>query len=166
MPDYSYFELEEKLIYVDGLLNDNALVEAVKILEQILLDAPDFGKAHNYLGWIYDAKIRDYGKATHHYEMAIRFAPDYAATYYNYAVVLSNLNRFKELEDLLYKALLVPGINLGTIHHDFGTLRESEQKYKLAIDNYKLAIKHSFNDDMIESAEKSILRCERKLKLR
>jgi tetratricopeptide (TPR) repeat protein len=76
MDDYRTFELEEKFMDADNMIKDNYIAEAVRLLNEILAEAPDFGKAHNHLGWIYETKIKDYDKATEYYRLALKFSPD------------------------------------------------------------------------------------------
>jgi len=165
MSNYRMFELEEKLADADIMIQDNALADAFKLLQELLLDAPDYGKAHNHLGWLYETKTKDYEKAAEHYRLALRFSPEYAATYYNYAILLSMLKQYDELEQLLNKALIVTGINLGTIYNEFAIMYEAQGKFEDAIKYYKFFIQNSFDNNMIETAANSIKRCERKKEL-
>jgi tetratricopeptide (TPR) repeat protein len=165
MSDYRTFELEEKFMDADNMIKDNYIAEAVRLLNEILEEAPDFGKAHNHLGWIYETKTKDYTKAIEHYRLALKFTPDYAAAYYNYAIVLSTLRQYEELEKLLNDALKVKGINFATIYNEFAIMNEAQGKYDEAIKNYKLYIQNSYDNKMIETAADSIKRCERKKEL-
>ena len=156
------FFLEEKFIEADNLIKDNLLSEAVNTLNDILSEAPDFGKAHNHLGWIYETKIKDYTKAEEHYKLALKFSPEYTAVYYNYSILLSTLRRFDELLGILDKALHVSGINLSTIYNEYAIMYESQGKYDDAIKYYKLYVQNSYDNKMIETAADSINRCKRK----
>jgi tetratricopeptide (TPR) repeat protein len=156
------FLLEEKFIEADNLIKDNLLSEAVNFLNDILAEAPDFGKAHNHLGWIYETKIKDYTKAEEHYKLALKFSPEYTATYYNYSILLSTLRRYNELLTLLDKAVNIAGINLATIYNEYAIMYESQGKYDEAIKYYKLYVQNSYDNKMIETAADSITRCKRK----
>jgi len=156
------FLLEEKFIEADSLIKDNLISEATNVLNDILAEAPDFGKAHNHLGWIYETKIKDFARAEEHYRLALKFTPEYSASYYNYAILLSTLRRYDELEKLLNDAVKVQGINLATIYNEFALMKEVQGKYDDAIHYYKLYIQNSFDNKMIETAADSISRCKRK----
>jgi tetratricopeptide (TPR) repeat protein len=159
------YDLEEKFQTADRLINDGRIGEAAHLLEEILGEAPDFGKAHNHLGWLHETKFKDYPQAEEFYKLALKFSPDYPAAYYNYAYLLSTLRRFDGLESLLNQAMKVPGINYATVYNEFGLMREIQGKYDEAIHYFKLYIQNSFDSKTIETAAESVKRCERKKQL-
>jgi tetratricopeptide (TPR) repeat protein len=165
MAEATNFDLEERFLTADRLINENHLSEAAKMLEDILAEAPDFGKAHNHLGWLYETKFKNFSRAEEHYKLAIKFSPDYPAAYYNYCYCLSTLRKFDELEHVLEAAIKVPGINYATIYNEYGLLREIQGKLDDAIHYFKLHIQNSFDSKSIETASESIRRCERKKQL-
>jgi tetratricopeptide (TPR) repeat protein len=156
------FDLEEKFLTADRLISENHLGEAAKMLEEILAEAPDFGKAHNHLGWLYETKFKNFARAEEHYRLALKFSPEYTAAYYNYCYLLSSLRKFDELEKLLNEAIKVSGISYATIYNEYGLLREMQGKLDDAIHYFKLHIQNSFDGKSIETAAESIRRCERK----
>lgn len=159
------FDLEEKFLQADQLIGENKLSEAAKMLEDILSEAPDFGKAHNHLGWLFETKFKNYVRAEEHYRLALKFSPDYSAAYYNYCYLLSALRKFDELEHLLQNAIRVSGISYATIYNEYGLMREMQGSLDDAIHYFKLHIKNSFDQKTIETAAESIKRCERKKQL-
>lgn len=161
----SYYDLEEKFLVADRLINDGKISEAAHTLDEILQEAPDFGKAHNHLGWLHETKFKNYSKAEEHYKYALKFSPEYTAVYYNYAYLLSTLRRFDELEKLLEQAIKIPGINFGTIYNEYAIMKELQGDFDEAIHYYKLYIRNIFENKSIESAAESIKRCERKKQL-
>ena len=165
MEEHTNFDLEEKFLLADRLIAENKLGEAAKTLEDILAEAPDFGKAHNHLGWLYETKFKNLQRAEDHYKHAVKFSPDYTAAYYNYCYLLSSLRKYDELEALLEKAVAVPGINYATIYNEYGLMREMQNKLDDAIHYYRLHIQNSFDGKGIETAAESIKRCERKKQL-
>jgi Tfp pilus assembly protein PilF len=156
------FDLEEKFLSADKLIGENSLSEAAKILEEILEEAPDYGKAHNHMGWLFETKFKNLARAEEHYRLALKFSPDYTAAYYNYCYLLSTLRKFDELEKVLEHAIRVSGISYATIYNEYGMLREIQGKLDDAIHYFKLHIKNSFDGKSIETAADSIKRCERK----
>ncbi len=159
------FDLEEKFLKADRLISENKLGEAAKMLEEILHEAPDYGKAHNHLGWLFETKFKNLARAEEHYRLALKFSPDYAAAYYNYCYLLSSLRKFDELEKVLEHAIKVSGISYATIYNEYGLLREMQGNLDDAIHYFKLHIKNSFDSKSIETAAESIRRCERKKEL-
>lgn len=165
MEEYTNYDLEEKFLAADRLIGDNQLSEAAKMLEEILAEAPDFGKAHNHLGWLFETKFKNLKRAEEHYRLALKFSPDYTAVYYNYCYLLSSLRRFDELEKILDDAIRVPGINYATIYNEYGLLREVQGNFDDAIHYFRLHIQNSFDSKSIETAAESMRRCERKKQL-
>ena len=159
------YDLEEKFLTADRLISENRLSEAAKTLEEILEEAPDFGKAHNHLGWLYETKFKNMKRAEEHYRLALKFTPDYTAAYYNYCYLLSSLRKYDELEKLLNEAIKVSGISYATIYNEYGLMREMQGKLDDAIHYFKLHIQNSFDTKSIETASESIKRCERKKQL-
>lgn len=160
-----YFEVEEKFQSADRLINEGKIGDAARLLEEILAEVPDFGKAHNHMGWLYETKFKNYTKAEEHYKFALKFAPEYTAVYYNYACLLSTLRKFDELEKLLGMAVTVAGINYATIYNEYGLMYEVQGNFTDAIHHFKLSIQNSYDNKSIESAIESIKRCERKMSL-
>ena len=104
-------------------------------------------------------------RAEDHYKLAIKFAPEYPAAYYNYCYCLSALRKYDELEAILELAIKVPGVSYATVYNEYGLLREIQGKLDDAIHYFKLHIKNSFDAKSIETASDSIKRCERKKQL-
>lgn len=159
------FDLEEKFLNADKLISENRLSEAAKLLEEILEEAPDYGKAHNHMGWLFETKFKNLARAEEHYRLAIKFSPDYTAAYYNYCYLLSSLRKFEELEKMLEHAIRVSGISYATIYNEYGLMREMQGNLDDAIHYFKLHIKNSFDNKSIDTAAESIRRCERKKQL-
>ncbi len=159
------YDIEEKFLQADQLISESKLSEAAKMLEAILEEAPDFGKAHNHMGWLYETKFKNFARAEEHYRLALKFSPDYTAAYYNYCYLLSSLRKFDELEKTLEHAIRVSGISYATVYNEYGMMREMQGELDDAIHYFKLHIKNSFDAKSIETAADSIKRCERKKEL-
>ena len=159
------FDLEEKFLTADKLISENKLSDAAKLLEEILEEAPDYGKAHNHMGWLFETKFKNLARAEEHYRLALKFSPDYTAAYYNYCYLLSSLRKFDELEKVLEHAIRVSGISYATIYNEYGLLREMQGLLDDAIHYFKLHIRNSFDNKSIDTAAESIKRCERKKQL-
>lgn len=162
MDEITNFDLEEKFLKADRLIAENKLGDAARLLDEILEEAPDFGKAHNHLGWLFETKFKNLKRAEDHYKLALKFSPDYTATYYNYAYLLSSLRKFDELERLLERSISVAGISYATIYNEYGLMREIQGNLEDAIHYFRLHIQNSFDLKNIESAADAIKRCERK----
>jgi len=102
----STLKYDEMFFEADQLIAEKQIGKAMQLLYDIINEQPDYGRAHNHLGWIYETKYRDYAKAEEHYRAALAYAPEYPAVYQNYAVLLSTVRKFTDLEKVLEKALV------------------------------------------------------------
>jgi len=157
--------MEDMFMEADRLISEQHIGEAFTKLTSITQEMPEFGKAYNHIGWIYETKYKDFPNAEKYYKQAIEYSPDYLATYYNYAIVLSTLKKWDELTTLLNKALNVPGINASTIQNEFAIMYEAQGKYKEAIEAYKQYAAATFDDKQLDTAKASIERCKKKMDL-
>lgn len=150
------------LFEADELIRSNKIVDAVNLLEGIISEAPDYGKAYNHLGWIYETKLKDIYKAEHMYKQCLAYSPEYPPVYLNLSIALSTLGKYDEVEALLQKAIQIPGVEKSAIYNEFGILYELKQDYNKAIENYKDAVRFSLSDLNVETYSKSINRCRTK----
>lgn len=106
-----YMDAEARFLHADTLIERGEIVEAKAVLEELINDEPDYGRAHNHLGWIIRTRFSDFERATYHLRLAVKFAPDYPAGYLNYARILVETGDFDALRKVAEKALKVKGIN-------------------------------------------------------
>ena len=159
MSSYDHLEFEDLLLEADELIRSNKIADAIHLLEGMISQAPDYGKAYNHLGWVYETKLKEYALAETMYKQCLAYHPEYPPVYLNLSIVLSTLGKHVELEQLLTKGLKVPGVDKAAIYNEFGILYEMQLDYVRATQNFKLAIQHSFNDLNIDNYLKSINRC-------
>ena len=157
--------MEDMFMDADRLISEQKIGEAFSKLTAITQEMPDFGKAYNHIGWIYETKYKDYPKAEKYYKLSIENQPEYHAAYYNYAIVLSTLQKWDDLKALLDKALTIPGINKSTIHNEYAIMYEGQGKYNEAIQAYKNYAANTFDSKQLDTAKDSIERCKKKLEL-
>lgn len=162
--EYNY-KYDEMFLEADHLISDQQIKEAMSLLHQIIDEQPDYGRAHNHLGWIYENKLKRFDKAADHYQAALHFSPGYPAPWLNYAYFLSNLQRYKELKEHLEKCLTIPGIFTPYIYNEFAIMNELQENYPEATEYYVKAIKKSLNAKDIEGYEESIERVKKKMNL-
>lgn len=154
--------MEELLHQANDDIRDGKFEIAENKLEQILNEDPNFGKAYNHLGYLYEAKFRDYDKGEMLYKLALEKSPLYTATYYNYAVLLSTIRKYDELEELLETALGIPGIIKATIYNEFGIMYEQKGEFEKAIEYYRKCALDSLDQNVVDRAKQSIARCNSK----
>ncbi len=158
-------KLDDLFFEADRLIKEQRITEAITTLEAILMEAPDYGKAYNHLGWIYDSKYRNYQMAAEHYRKCILYTPEYTAVYLNFSITLSTLGQYDEQEKMLNSALTIPGIDRATINNEIGIMHELKGDYDLAIESYKTAIRFSLVDANVDLYTGSISRCRKKQNL-
>jgi Tfp pilus assembly protein PilF len=155
-------ELDRLFFRADNEIKDGLIAEAFDTLTYIIEQDTEYGKAYNHLGWLYETKYKDYKRAEECYRLALKYAPDYLAIYLNYAILLSTIEKFDELEPLLERALKIPGINKAKIWNEYGIMYEIQGKFSQAISAYKQSIINSLNNDDINTYEQSMERCKKK----
>ena len=130
-------KLEELLNQANTDIKNGAYDEATNKLEKIIDMDPNFGKAYNHLGYLYEVKFREFEKGETLYKLCLEKTPLYPPVYYNYSVLLSTLGKYDELKDLLDTALNIPGITKSTIYNEYGIMLEQQGKLDEAIEHYK-----------------------------
>lgn len=156
------FRLEELFHLADLDIKDGYYESAHKRLDEILTEDPLFGKAYNHLGWMYETKFRDYQKAEEFYQKALETSPDYPSIYTNYSILLSTLGKYDKLEQVLAKALTVPGVDKANVHNEYGIMYEQQGRYADAINNYNECAKLTLSKDTLTRAMDSVDRCKTK----
>ncbi len=159
--------LEADAIFFDAdqKIKDGKTTEALNMLIGLIEKFPEYGRAYNHIGFIYETKYREAKKAEEFYQKALKYSPEYPATYLNYALVLSTMEKFDALEVLLNQGLTIQGVNKDRLYNEFGIMRELQQRYEEAIDFFKKAIKSSLSENDIELYRKNIQRCRVKEEL-
>jgi Tfp pilus assembly protein PilF len=157
--------IEDLFYLADKAIDEGNIEDAHRMLEDILMDEPNYGRAHNHLGWLYRYKFSDHAKAERHYKLAIKFSPEYTASYLNFGYLLRDQNRLEEYRQLIEDARKANGLSNAAFFEELGTYYELVQNYPHAIDSYMQSISHSMNDGNIEELKKSINRCMGKQKL-
>jgi tetratricopeptide (TPR) repeat protein len=164
--DQSYLECETMFAQADTLLQEKRTQEAAELLFKILKYNSQFGKAYNHLGWIYEVDYRNNTRAEEYYKNAIKYAPEYSASYINYARLLSNCKRFDELKAHLDMALTVPTIAEESIYNEYAIMYEMLQNPEIAMNFYVKAAMVTFQENKLTLYKESINRCKTKLELR
>lgn len=134
-------------------------------LIDLLSKYPNYGRAYNHLGWIYETKYKDYTQAEENYKKGLKLSPEYTPLYINYSAMLSVMEKFSELEDLLQKAMKVPGIDKARIYNEYGIMYELQEKYTDAIEAFRNAAKWTLNANDLDLYTQGIERCEKKKNL-
>ena len=165
MEDYSLLKYDEMFFEAERLIDERDIVQAVSLLEAIIEEQPDYGRAHNHLGWLYEHEYKDFSRSEKHYKAALTFVPDYPNVYLNYSILLSRLERLDDLKKLLDRAIHVIGIKKAEVFYEYGILYEMKGDFGVAFEYYKKAIFHSLINKDIETYNDAISRCSLKISL-
>jgi tetratricopeptide (TPR) repeat protein len=155
-------KLEELLDQANMDIKNGHYDEATNKLEKILDMDPNFGKAYNHLGYLYEVKFKEYEKGETLYKLCLEKSPMYPAVYYNYSILLSTLGKYDELKELLDQALNIPGITKSTIYNEYAIMLEQQGKLSDAIEYYKKTAMNTLDKNVLERAKGSIERCKMK----
>ena len=158
-------KLEELLDQANLDIKDGLYDQATDKLEKIIDMDPNFGKAYNHLGYLYEVKFKEYEKGETLYKLCIEKSPMYPSVYYNYAILLSTLGKWDDLKDLLDRAMGIPGITKATIYNEYAIMYEQQGKLDDAIANYKQCALNTLDKNVLNRAKESIDRCKMKKEL-
>ncbi len=158
-------KLEELLNQANLDIKDGYFDEATNKLERIIDMDPNFGKAYNHLGYLYEVKFKEYEKGETLYKLCLEKSPLYPAVYYNYSILLSTLGKYDELKQLLDKAITIPGITKSTIYNEYAIMYEQQGDFDKAIEYFKKCALNTLDKNVLTRAKDSIERCKLKKEL-
>lgn len=164
--DRSYLECETMLAEANTLIQEKRSQESVELLLKILQFNPQFGKAYNHLGYVYEIDYRDYTRAEEYYKKVMQYEPNYNPAYTHYARLLSNCKRFDELKAHLDIALTIPTVSDEIIYHEYALMYEMQQNPEATMNYYIKAAMTTLEAKKIILYQESINRCKTKLELK
>lgn len=155
-------KMEEMLDKANLEIKNGKYEVASNILEKMIELDPNYGKTYNHLGYLYQAKFKEYEKGETLYKLCLEKSPMYPSIYYNYAILLSTLGKYDELQELLDTAMNIPGIAKATIFNEYAIMYEQQGKLDEAIAHYKKAGMNTLDKNVLDRAKTSIERCNSK----
>ncbi len=117
------------------------------------------------MGWLLKNQFDDLEKAENHFMAAMKSNPLYPHPYFHYAVLLTDMERYKDLEKHLEKSLKISTIEKSWVNARFGILNELKQNFTEAILFYEKAILVTLSDEKIKDYKADIERCKMKIEL-
>lgn len=160
----SYYE--NQFIKADTLIGEAKISEAKELLEEVLSQYPDFGKAHNHLAWIFHIKLSNYDKALYHYKLAMKFDPKYAPSYLNYTYLLVDMGKYKDAKEHINTTLSeVENADKASYYSELGRIYEAEQNFTESYKYYKNSISFAFNPQFIENMKINMNRVKDKMSI-
>lgn len=158
-------DADSLFLEADALISENKIIEARDILLEMLLDYPDYGKAHNHLGWIFHYKLVDYNKAETHYKLSIKYSKGFYAAYYNYSYFLIDKGDYKEMLKFGAEVQNISGVDKGIILNQMAKAHELRVDFMDAFKCYKLAKLNSLGAGHIEEINASLQRLQGKMNI-
>lgn len=158
----SYYE--NQFIKADTLISEAKISEAKELLEEILAQCPDFGKAHNHLGWIFHMKLSNYEKGLYHYKLAMKFEPKYPASYLNHTYLLVDMGRYSEAKQHIEQTLKnLENADKASYYSELGRIFEAEQNFMESYKYYKMSVSYAFNPQFIDNMKINMERVKNKM---
>jgi len=157
--------LEETYLEAEADIKEGNFVEAYRKYEAILLEDPTNGPTLNSLGWLSKTQIEDFTKAEAYYKGSIAADALYPHSYLNYAILLTDMERLEELEELLQTCFRIPTVEKSWVYMKLGLMEELKLNFKAAISNHEKAILVAINDEKIKDYQQNINRCKSKIEL-
>jgi tetratricopeptide (TPR) repeat protein len=158
-------QMEELYLEAEADIKNNNYAEAFKKYESILYDEPDSAPAHNSLGWLYKTQFDDYAKAENHFLTAMKGDPLYPHPYFHLAALLTDMERYDELNRHLEKCLNVRTIEKSWVYGRYAMMEEIKMNFEKAIHGFEKAILGSQNDEKIKDYKQDIERCQMKMEI-
>ncbi|MEO6730515.1 MAG: hypothetical protein ABIN01_04815 [Ferruginibacter sp.] len=157
--------LEETYLEAEADIKNGNFVEAFRKYESILLEEPTNGPTLNSLGWLSKTQIEDFSKAEAYYKASIASDSKYPHSYLNYATLLTEMERFEELEEHLQACFNISTIEKSWVFMKLGLMDELKLNFKGAIINNEKAILVAISDEKISDYQQNIVRCKNKIEL-
>ncbi len=158
----SQLQIEEYYLEALDNLEYGGIVEAKRLFEKIVWEQPEYGRAYNYLGWIYHRYFFDFAQAEEMYNLALKYAPRFPVTYINYMSLLTETDKWEHLKYLLDKADKVTGVKKSVIYFHYGRLYEQNENYEVALEYYADGKQATIEEFELEQFEECIERCQNK----
>lgn len=159
-------DVENLFLEVSRAIDERDILSAKKLLEEILLIDPGYGRAHNHLGWIYETKVKDFEKAQRHYELAIKFCNEtYPVTYVNYGYLLIEFGQLDKATQIIEAGLQITGADKATLTYQKGKIAEYNSNYISAYNLYKTSTLLSFNNDFQAFLKNELARVQSKMNI-
>lgn len=164
MESLSFYE--NQFIKADSLISEGNSADAKELLEEILSQYPDFGKAHNHLGWIYYNKLSDYEKEFIIISWQLNLILNTFAPYLNYTYLLIDIGRYAEAkEHINYTLTHLENADNSSYNSELGRMAEYEGKYREAYNYYKEANKNALNPNFIDNMKANMKRVKDKMSI-
>lgn len=153
--------MEQYMANAEKLITENHVEEGMSILRNLLFEEPGYSGLHNHLGWAYMYFSNDVGQAEMHFEMAIKFDPNFAPPYLHLGSLLNRSGRYSAAIDHFNKGLRAVNANRVALYEGLAIAYEMKRDFRKAIKFYKVAIASSVGFEF-NHLQEGIKRCRSK----
>lgn len=161
----TFYTIEEKYLCALDELNYGERAKALKLLNEIIVNDPNYARAHFQLGLMYFYAIEDYQAAGYHLKLCAEIEPDFPEVYDHYLRLVVLLGMDKLVDVVAQKALKVKGVNTTAINASLGLFAEKRKDWNNAISYYRSALLESTRKIEQDSLEEDIKRVKDKKRL-
>ncbi len=154
--------LDQYILDAEDAFREENYLKGRELLEYALADEPTFAMAHNHMGWLYLNHLNDLEKAERHLMLAMKYSPNYGATYIHLAQLLFDCKRFDEHEALLLRALNIPRVSQSFIYNELGRNKEVGGHLRQAMRFYRLGIRWTLDEHELSVLKDNLRRCRSK----
>ncbi len=158
-------DLDYLLLMADQSVQSGNFSAAINTYYGILYQSPNNAPASNGIGWLCLHIYKDLEKAEQFFQAALDCDPEYAPTYANYALLLSQQEDYETLNNLLSTALTIKGTDKAQLYLELGIMKEKQLAFDEAIAAYKQAIRHSLDLEHTYVLQDAIERCTVKIEV-
>lgn len=130
-----------------NLLNQGLITEAIKALDQVILEFPDAAILFNLKGAAHQA-LNEIEKAAENFEKAVIIDPNYAEAFCNLGIVQKKLGLTSKSIESYTKALDINPV-YPEAHNNIGNALSEDGQNDLAIDHFEWAV--AFNPEFVEA---------------
>jgi len=159
----TYYTTEEKYLQAVDELGYGETPKGLQLLNEIINNDPLYARAHYQLGKIYYYDIMDYQTAGYHFKTCIELEPTFPDLYYHYLRLVVFLNMEKQVNQIIAKALVTPGVNIASIYDLLGLFLEKNKDWTKSLHAYQDALIEVTGKVQKESIEENIDRVKAKM---
>lgn len=138
--EYQALTLEKMMLKVSKYFAYQKYFKGRLMLEAVLQLEPTYGHAHSCLGWYYMVKLFDYKRAEMHYELAMKYYPEFRGNYYNFPEVLFELGKYDEQMRIARIGIGMPGVDEAYMRFEIARAHEAKGEFVKALAECKTAL--------------------------
>src|SRR6185312_4872804 len=161
----TYYTIEEKYLLAVDELNYGESPKGLQLLNEIISNDPLYARAHYQLGKIYYYTIQDYQTAGYHFKTCMELEPKFPDNYFHYLDLVVFLNMKKQVDNIVNRAMVTPGVNSALIYNLLGLFSEKNRDYAKALTTYKKALIEATCKDQRTMIKENIERLNSKIVL-